>query len=61
MSTAAREFHRKAAEKAPDLVHRQVIQRNMVSYDIAVDKAKGRFRDWQAGRRRAADQVGGDQ
>jgi len=53
MSTAAREFHRKAAEKAPDLVHRQVIQRNMVSYDIAVDKAKGRFRDWQAGRRRA--------
>jgi L-lactate dehydrogenase complex protein LldF len=53
MSTASREFHRQAAAKAPDLAHREIIQRGVASYDVAVDKAKGRFLDWQAARLRA--------
>ena len=51
MSTASREFLRRAAVKAADLEHRATIQRNMDSYDAAVAKGKLRFADFEAARR----------
>jgi L-lactate dehydrogenase complex protein LldF len=54
MSTAAREFLRKAIVKSADLDHRAIIQRGMVSYDAAVAKGKLRFADWEAARTRCS-------
>src|SRR5271168_2983858 len=52
MSNAAQEFLRNAAKKAADLTHRQTIRRNIDHYDAAIERARPRFLDWQAGRQR---------
>lgn len=52
MSTAAREFLRRAAEKSADLTHRQIIRRNIDTYDGAVARGRERFADWEAARQR---------
>jgi len=53
MTTApAAEFLRRAAEKASDLDHRQIIRRGTDSYDAAAARGQARFSDWQAARER---------
>jgi L-lactate dehydrogenase complex protein LldF len=53
MSTiAAREFLRRAAEKAADLNHRQTIRRNIDHYNSSVPAGRARFADWEAARQR---------
>src|SRR6266550_3625675 len=49
-STPAQQFLRDAATKSADLVHRDIIRRNMESYDTAHLKGRGRFKDWEAAR-----------
>src|SRR5690242_21774973 len=49
--TAAQKFLRDAAEKSADLVHREIIRKNMESYDAAHLRGRGRFKDWEAARR----------
>lgn len=44
------QFHHDAAAKAADLVHRDVIRKNMESYDAAHMKGRSRFMDWEAAR-----------
>ena len=44
MSTAAQQFLRDAAEKSADLVHREIIRKNMESYDAAHLRGRGRIR-----------------
>ncbi|HKF23032.1 MAG TPA: LutB/LldF family L-lactate oxidation iron-sulfur protein [Candidatus Angelobacter sp.] len=53
--TPAQRFLRDAAEKSADLVHREIIRKNMESYDAAHDKGRGRFKDWEAARRRCQE------
>lgn len=48
----AQEFLRGAAEKSADLVHRQVIRRNIDHYISAVGRGRIRFADWDAARQR---------
>jgi L-lactate dehydrogenase complex protein LldF len=55
MSAASREFLRKASEKAGDLAHRKIIQRNMATYYANVANGKLRFANWEAARSRAAE------
>jgi len=55
MSTAAREFERKAAEKSADLVHRGIVRWNIDQYDTGVGRGKTRFADWEAARQRCHD------
>jgi L-lactate dehydrogenase complex protein LldF len=50
--TAAQKFLRDAAEKSADLVHREIIRKNMESYDAAHQRGRARFKDWEAARRR---------
>ncbi|MGD0306998.1 MAG: LUD domain-containing protein, partial [Candidatus Acidiferrales bacterium] len=50
MTTIAQEFLRKAAEKSADMAHRQIIRKNMDSYDEAVAHGRSRFQNWQAAR-----------
>jgi L-lactate dehydrogenase complex protein LldF len=52
MSSAAKEFLRNAAIKSADLAHRQTLRRNIDHYDAAIERARPRFLDWQAGRQR---------
>ena len=52
MNSAAREFLRNAALKSADLTHRQTLRRNIDHYDAAIERARPRFLDWQAGRQR---------
>ena len=52
MSTAAQKFLRDAAEKSADLVHREIIRKNMDSYDAAHLRGRSRFKDWDAARAR---------
>jgi len=52
MSSAAKEFLRNAAKKSADLTHRQTLRRNIDHYDAAIERARPRFLDWQAGRQR---------
>jgi L-lactate dehydrogenase complex protein LldF len=52
MSSAAEEFLRNAAIKSADLAHRQTLRRNIDHYDAAIERARPRFLDWQAGRQR---------
>lgn len=52
MSTAARQFLNKAAEKSADITHRATIRRGMESYEAAHEKGKLRFADWDLARRR---------
>src|SRR5882672_6089214 len=48
--TPAQQFLRDAATKSADLVHRDIIRRNMESYDTAHLKGRGRFKNWEAAR-----------
>src|ERR1051326_7733820 len=50
--TAAQKFLRDAAERSADLVHREIIRKNMESYDAAHRRGRTRFKDWEAARRR---------
>ena len=50
--TPAQRFLRAAAEKSADLVHRDIIRKNMESYDAAHQRGRARFKDWEAARRR---------
>ncbi len=50
MSTPAQEFLRRAAEKAADLTHRQIIRKGMDQYDAAFLRGRSRFADWEAAR-----------
>ncbi len=53
--TAAQKFLRDAAEKSADLVHREIIRKNMESYDAAHLRGRTRFQDWEAARRRCQE------
>src|SRR5579884_2379169 len=53
--TAAQRFLRDAAEKSADLVHREIIRKNMESYDAAHLRGRSRFQDWEAARRRCQE------
>jgi L-lactate dehydrogenase complex protein LldF len=55
MSTPIQDFLRRATEKSADLVHRSTIQRNIDSYDLAVNKGQTRFADWEAARARCSE------
>jgi L-lactate dehydrogenase complex protein LldF len=44
------QFNRDARKKAADERHRQVIAKAINSYDVAVNRTKGHFLDWQRGR-----------
>ena len=50
--TPAQKFLRDAAEKSADLMHRDIIRKNMESYDAAHQRGRTRFKDWEAARRR---------
>ena len=50
-STPAQRFLRDAAVKSADLVHREIIRKNMESYDAAHLRGRSRFLDWEAARR----------
>jgi L-lactate dehydrogenase complex protein LldF len=52
MSTAAQQFLRSAAVKSADLVHRQIIRKGIDSYNVAFERSRARFSDWQAARER---------
>ncbi len=54
-STPAQRFLRDAAAKSADLVHREIIRKNMESYDAAHLKGRARFQDWEAARRRCQE------
>jgi L-lactate dehydrogenase complex protein LldF len=54
MTATADQFKRASADKAVDLHHRAVIQKNIATYDAAVARGKARFGDWQEARSRAA-------
>jgi L-lactate dehydrogenase complex protein LldF len=53
--TPAQRFLRDAAEKSADLVHREIIRFNMESYHAAHNRGRGRFKDWDAARRRCQE------
>src|SRR5215475_7393101 len=55
MSSAAQQFLRDAAEKSADLVHREIIRKNMESYDAAHLRGRSRFKDWEAARRKCQE------
>lgn len=50
--TPAQDFLRRAAEKAADLTHRQIIRRGIDQYDAAFAKGRARIADWEAARQR---------
>ena len=54
-SNPARRFLLDAAIKSADLVHREIIRRNMESYDAAHLRGRGRFKDWDAARHRCQE------
>src|SRR5258708_29749572 len=54
-TTPAQQFLRDAATKSADLVHRDIIRRNMESYDTAHLKGRGRFKNWEAARRKCQE------
>jgi L-lactate dehydrogenase complex protein LldF len=54
-STPAQRFLRDAATKSADLAHREIIRKNVESYDAAVLKGRSRFQDWEAARRRCQE------
>lgn len=54
IGSAAQEFLRGAAEKAGDITHRQIIRRNMETYQVAAARGRQRFADWEAARDRCA-------
>jgi L-lactate dehydrogenase complex protein LldF len=52
---AAQKFLRDAAVKSADIVHRDIIRRNMESYQAAHERGRTRFKDWDAARRRCQE------
>lgn len=48
--TSAQKFLRDAATKSADLAHREIIRKNMESYDTAHMRGRARFKDWEAAR-----------
>ncbi|HWG50526.1 MAG TPA: LutB/LldF family L-lactate oxidation iron-sulfur protein, partial [Candidatus Acidoferrales bacterium] len=44
------QFRHDAAVKSADLVHREIIRKNMESYDVGHMKGRSRFLDWEAAR-----------
>ncbi len=55
MSTAAQRFLQDAAVKSADLMHREIIQRGMDSYDAAHLKGRARIKDWEAARQKCQE------
>ena len=55
MSSAAEQFLRDAATKSADLVHREIIRRNMDSYEAAHQRGRSRIKNWEAARRRCQE------
>ncbi len=55
MSSPAQQFLRDAATKSADLVHREIIRKNMDSYDAAHLRGRSRIKDWEAARRRCQE------
>jgi cobalamin biosynthesis Mg chelatase CobN len=53
--TAAQKFLRDAATKSADLVHREIIRKNMDSYDAAHQRGRSRIKDWEAARRKCQE------
>ena len=53
--TAAQRFLRDAAVKSADLVHREIIRKNIESYDAAHMRGRARFQDWEAARQRCQE------
>jgi L-lactate dehydrogenase complex protein LldF len=53
--TAAQKFLRDAATKSADLVHREIIRKNMDSYDAAHNRGRARIKDWEAARRKCQE------
>ncbi|HKW76744.1 MAG TPA: LutB/LldF family L-lactate oxidation iron-sulfur protein [Terriglobales bacterium] len=54
-SNPAEKFMHDAAAKAADLEHREIIRKNMESYDAAHLRGRSRFRDWEAARQRCQE------
>lgn len=52
MSTASREFLRRAAEKSADLTHREVLRRVVDNCNTSMESGRARFADWEAARQR---------
>jgi L-lactate dehydrogenase complex protein LldF len=48
--TAAQKFLRDAATKSADLGHREIIRKNMESYEAGHQRGRSRFKDWEAAR-----------
>lgn len=53
--TAAQKFLLDAATKSADLVHREIIRKNMESYDAAHQRGRSRFKNWEAARRKCQE------
>ena len=51
----AQKFLRDAAIKSADIAHRDIIRFNMESYATAHQRGRGRFKDWDAARRRCQE------
>jgi L-lactate dehydrogenase complex protein LldF len=52
MSTAAREFLRRAAEKSADLTHRDTLRHVVDNCNTSMESGRARFADWEAARQR---------
>jgi L-lactate dehydrogenase complex protein LldF len=53
--TAAQKFLRDAATKSADLVHREIIRKNMEGYEAAHNRGRARIKDWEAARRKCQE------
>ncbi len=53
--SAAQQFLRDAAIKSADMVHREIIRKNMDSYFVAHDRGRSRFANWDAARQRCQE------
>src|SRR5215469_1341924 len=54
-ASPAQKFLRDAAEKSADLVHREIIRKNIESYEAGQLRGRSRFKDWEAARRRCQE------
>jgi L-lactate dehydrogenase complex protein LldF len=52
MSTASREFLRRAAEKSADLTHRNTLRHVVDNCNTSMESGRARFADWEAARQR---------
>src|SRR3954454_5683906 len=53
--TAAQKFLRDAATKSADLIHREIIRKNMEGYEVAHNRGRARIKDWEAARRKCQE------